>query len=571
MSPHRKFHLSHLLHPPFQTGNARKNSEKGVAGGVRALKPGPPGWKGTVPRILFGATILMFLLFLLRTFDEKLLVGDEGIAAMGAWRISQGQVPGKDYFESIPPVSFVINAIGFRLLGPTVLAERGLAFAYGILLALLVDRLLSAYAVGLWPRIFSLAVLTHAGVSLWPIPSHHWAVAILQIGALLALHRGLGSRRTRAWGFAGGALTTLGALTLQTQGAALVLFLLLLFFPFLGERTLRRHLLVGWLAGGASVVLLGAALLLPQVSAYDLWYQWVTFPTSRYYEIPDNRSGIFSGWTDIISLWKFGLIRPNFLYAASLTCNQIFLWILPFLAISSLMRAYWKSWLPRPQIGLLAAGSCTFIAGTLHRWSLTNLAWCSALPLVALSWALEKGAAAPERRFRWPSWIFLILFGGSSLLFATEYYRFTSPEKTWNVTGSAGTLRSVVPREAASVQAVVDAVETFVPPRTPLFCNGYFSLVNFLTLRPNPTPYNQFLYPGMHTAEQAKEVMAILSSRPNAFVLTRVKRGSASDLDEFLLAHYEPIWVGHGFILLRALSYRSEGVSNHASAPGSPR
>lgn len=533
-------------HPGGRKGDRGGGSASGGTDPEGKLK----GQSRMLARVLYGGTALFFLLFLLRTFDEKLLPGDEGIAAMGAWRISQGQVPGRDFFESIPPVSMVVNALGFLALGPSVLAERGLALLFGVLLALLVDRLLAAYAADLWCRSFSLAVLTHAGVSLWPIPSHHWAVAILQLGALLALHRGLGSRWGLGWGFAGGALTALGVLTVQAQGAALVALLAMLFFPFIRERTSRWHLLGGWVAGGMSIALLGSALLLPRVSASELWYQWVSFPLSQYHEVSDNRTGLFSGWTEVMGLWKFGLIRPNFLYAASLTLNQLFLWVLPFLTVLVVGRAYWKKYLPRPRLGLLAAGSAAFIAGCLHRWSLLNLAWCSALPLVTLSWAMSRGLAGPRPWVRRGSWLFLILFGASSLTFSLEYYRLAAPEKTGNVTGSAGTLRCRLPREARSFQAAVDAIETHVPQGAPLFCDGYFSLLNFLTLRQNPTRYNQFLYPGMHTPKQAEEVMASLKSRPDAFVLTRRRRPPPSDFDGFLLEHYVPVWAEHGFILL---------------------
>ncbi len=48
-------------------------------------------------------------------------LGDGGVEAMGAWRISQGEIPHKDYVEITPPLSTLVIALSFKVFGPTVL------------------------------------------------------------------------------------------------------------------------------------------------------------------------------------------------------------------------------------------------------------------------------------------------------------------------------------------------------------------------------------------------------------------------------------------------------------------
>jgi 4-amino-4-deoxy-L-arabinose transferase-like glycosyltransferase len=125
-----------------------------------------------------------------------------------------------------------------------------LAFLYGLLLIFLTERLTARFTDDPLTRAMPIAVLAIAGVSSWPMPSHHWVVDLLQLGALLLLLSALRGEKTAGVGTAAGVLSALGCFTLQHQGAYLVLALIFFFFPWIEDKRLRRALFFGGRPGG---------------------------------------------------------------------------------------------------------------------------------------------------------------------------------------------------------------------------------------------------------------------------------------------------------------------------------
>jgi hypothetical protein len=135
------------------------------------------------------AVFLLGIFLLAANLDLKPLVGDEGVLAMDAWRINQGQVPQRDFFELIPPVAAYVQAAVFYILGPSVLSLRLLGALYGV--ALLVLAWVAGRLYLKNPLFISLplALLIPFGVGVWPFASHHWLADIFLLAALLALDR----------------------------------------------------------------------------------------------------------------------------------------------------------------------------------------------------------------------------------------------------------------------------------------------------------------------------------------------------------------------------------------------
>lgn len=477
-------------------------------------------------------------------------VGDEGIAAVNGWRILMGEIPHRDFFEIIPPFSFLPTALFFKWLGPTIAAERLLVLLYALLLPILADRILAKLAPGaIASRIALIAVLIPFGVPYWPMPSHHWVVDILQLGAMLCLLKGLEERPAFLWGGAAGLLSALACFSLQDQGAYFVLAAFLFVFPWIGDARIRRLLFLGWTAGGLLIVLLGALYLLPHVSLADLAYQWIEFPASRYKNIPENASSLWAGWQSILYSWSWETFFRHPFYVGSMLSLTTLIFMLPFAGVTSLGFAYWFRWADRAKAGILLAGLLAFVGGCLHRWALTNLTWCAPAPLICLLWASWcAGHTWPKTR----PWLrfFLVALSVLGVLASALYWRYTSQESVV-ITTPAGTVRSVLRGDAKSLQETLAAIEAHTSSDTHIAIIGYMPLVSFLAQRPNPTPFNFFGDPRYNTPQQESALIAGLEKDSSIFVLVALPFRPGLSLDQYLMEHYRPVWRNDKVALLR--------------------
>jgi hypothetical protein len=513
--------------------------------------------------------VLLAVLFQSRGFNQKIYLGDEGVAAMDAWRIAQGQVPDRDFFEIIPPFSFLPTAALYALFGPSVAATRLLAFLYGLLLIFLTERLAARFTNDALARALPIAVLTPAGVAFWPIPSHHWVVDLLQLGALLLLLSGLRRGKGLSAGAAAGVLTALGCFTLQDQGAYLVVALVLFFFPWIGDKRMRRNLFLAWAVGGLAVVAIFLGYFaFEHVSFGALFYQWVIFPATRYQDINSSTMGIFAGWEEIWGLWKIGRFWPHPLYMLAMTLTEAFVWLSPLAAVAVTLAGLRAKWVPKAEMGLLAAGLAAFLGGCAHRWTLTNLQWALPLPLVLVALGLS--------RLRWSPRRYMAAFGLAlwfacsipAAVFAIAYFRQSAPAYTTAVRSPAGTLRTISKSEASQIQGAVDAVDELIPPNAPLFIDGYMPLISFLTLHQNPTRFSFFDYPIYNTDEQAREVMSILDGLPDAYVLASLPLRKNNMLHSYYIRHYKAIWHNEKAVILTRSADVAE--SKHQPEPQGP-
>jgi len=500
----------------------------------------PSGAPAQFNRWVLPLCLAVILPYMLLLWNSSFQVGDEGVALMGGWRISQGQVPHGDFFAIVPPFSFLMTAGVFHLFGVSILSGRLLVIVYGLLLVIGVDRLLFRYTNDTWVRIMTSAFLIPFGVFYWPLPSHHWLVIILQLFSLICLDKAYSSQTPWTWGILSGVLASLGCFSMQDQGGYLVLGLIIAFFPWIKERGLRNRLFFGWSGGGVLASLAFAVYLFPRVSIQQLWYQLVVFPLTRYGEVSGNRGGLFFGWRDILPTWE--AFRSHFIYHLCLIPLNILLFLLPPIAIVVLALAYRKKWRPCARVGLLTAGTIAAIGGCAHRWSIVNLAWAAPLLMVLLALGLSQARLSGQIQIRRTSTILVILLTVLSLLLAGSHLVAQSPKNSSIIQSRGGTIRSTDHQKAKTVQEVISAVEAHTPEDAPLVVTSFVPLVSFMTQRPNPTRFDFLVHPEYHTDRQAAEVIHSLKASTQTYVL--MGRGARLDsaLDRYIMSHYRPVW-----------------------------
>jgi hypothetical protein len=211
------------------------------------------------PRLLYLLVAgLSFAYFL--TYPLTIGRADESHLLFEARRVFDGQVPYKDFFESLTPLSLYLFAAVYRIAGTTLLAARvaiALIDAVGCALLFHLARRVSGALEA------SLVTLILAGmcIPVWPYASPHWVSTAL---ALLVATVTLAERwRGPAWGrpLVAGMFTGAAACVQQQRGAFLVLWLplalsvLALSVPRSARwRTLATE--IAWAAGGTAIVVL---------------------------------------------------------------------------------------------------------------------------------------------------------------------------------------------------------------------------------------------------------------------------------------------------------------------------
>ena len=178
----------------------------------------------TAWRLALLCMALWGVVYYLRLFDQKLLLGDEGTILLDAWRIASGEIPHRDFFQGFPPASFIPTAALFLLFGPSLLAGRLLALALAVSIVLSLDLVLRKLEAHRVLRLLSLALLIPFGVSYWPIPSHHWWAALHCLLSAYFLLSAPGSRKPRHAYFSAGVFTALAAYTALVFVAAALAF-----------------------------------------------------------------------------------------------------------------------------------------------------------------------------------------------------------------------------------------------------------------------------------------------------------------------------------------------------------
>ena len=446
--------------------------------------------------LLLVLALSVFLLFV--AFDLKPEPGDEGILTMDAWRISGGEVPHRDFFQFIPPLAAYIQALFFKLLGPSVFSVRLLGLIYGLLLLSL-----SYYIHGKFisePLIMALSIsfVVIFGVSSWEFGSHHWLCGILQLSALAVL-LGAQGKKSLPLSLAGGALLGMAVFALQDQGGYAVAGLALV--SFFSPREERRYFLIPAAAAVATFSLLSLPFALA-AGPVQLYRDWILFPLF-YYKLSHGNQVFLSGVAGkFLSVWDMTMIRqaPDFVIGYAL--GSSFILLMPVLAPLSLFVAWKKRLLPTREFLLVTVFVAAFLLTSFHRFALSNLLWAF-FALFPLHLLLDRLMKSGNKRARIAAAAFSMLVIASCLAYGVSKARFClDRDRIFTVTGAAGTYRMLDPGSAASMRELLEVIDRNVKQDEPLFCAGYIPLVNFLSARKNPTRLNFVYFGGYYSREQ---------------------------------------------------------------------
>ncbi len=507
------------------------------------VSTGVSRWWRWAPVAIAVLSVAMVLVAPLRGAE----LGDEGVVAMGGWRLLMGQVPGRDFFSIIPPMSFLAVAAAYAVLGVSVWAGRVLAVAYAAGLAAAMLHLASRLVRRPLFQCAALAPLVSCGVAAWLLPSHHWLADLLALSAAAAFFAALDSKALQ-WSILGGALAAACALTLQDQGSAL-LAALALWIAFEVPRPSRLRMAVGAASGMAALSGAAALWLLPTVPVTTLINDWVFIPLLHYRGVPGNALSMRGALMAVTALWDsaMGIQQP----AAFALWNLKLAFTFAAVPTGALALVYlWRLERERrAEVSLWAAACMAFLVPAMRRPAPLNLEWALPPFALAVSWGLERWREGPApRRARWATvaaWLVLAVFGGAGLVRVPALLRGNGEM----VVAPAGRLGPMAPNRARDLQGLVDAVAANVRADEPLFSSGFIPMVNLLTLHPNPAPFDVFVPPSYTPPEQVAQAITALEQQRIRWIVQPSGFSGGIRWDDYIHEGFRPIWADARFEL----------------------
>jgi hypothetical protein len=441
---------------------------------------------------------------------------DEALLLYEAKRITEGDVPYRDFFEIITPGSLYVFAGAFALFGVNLETARVIMAIVHVGIEWLIYA--ASLRVGVRSELAFAAALAHLaiGYALIPIASAHWfGTLLMMVSLVLALDSG-GRRPPLALG-----LTTGLLIAFQHQkgvvigaAAAIVIGLDGLFDPKLAGPRTRRLLadLIRYTVGTALIVvpLFGALLLAsgprPMVDAL------IRFPLGNYrgYQLHQLPWG-FVLWPAIGHLFWVAhvLIR------------------LPYLAGVALLRGLWqwtvrRDWAYARRLLVLAVYLAAAALSILYNADLPHMALIACVGLVAAAETIESGLRAAARAAWLERGTGVAIAAAVVVLIAYQLPR----NREWRRAHYAvraetpfGSVDVGDPNELVLLEGLRQRLAA--EPTREVFAYPYYSSAYLLTPADNPTRF-QILVPNYNSKEQYDEVVGVLEARrvPYVVVLT---------------------------------------------------
>ena len=224
---------------------------------------GARGWPRALPMLLVAAACCAYLL----SFPLAIGRADESHALFEARRVFDGEVPYRDFFESLTPLSLYFFAAAYWLGGTTLLAARvAIALVAGLGCALLFD--LVRRAAGAAEAVLAVLIVACLALPVWPYASPHWISTTL---GLLTATAVLGGPWDGGWRrpLLAGALAGAAICVQQQRGVFIALWLppAWLLLGALLPPARRRRAVLGAIA--ASVA--GALLVVVPLLGHAAW------------------------------------------------------------------------------------------------------------------------------------------------------------------------------------------------------------------------------------------------------------------------------------------------------------
>ena len=453
---------------------------------------------------------------------------DQGIYLDGAWRMAQGQIIYRDFFQYLAPGTFAALAVLLKIFGHSLAATRVPVVIDLALMAALIFTLVWRLAKRTAAFVATVCFLAFETFNPgFIVANHRWDSSALSLAAV-ACGFFLLEKPSRFWALGAGICAGLAACTtfsLALLCAGLLGWLLLdrsirsYAAAYIGGLCLAPAAMISWLTWNHALV--------PMIDG-ALW-------AVRNYAAP-NRTGyglVIGGYGQLFrhSGPLETLLMCTFLVSATLPAT------LPVVCLTG-----WPLRLPfhpeRRVVFLLVCGAAT-VASTWPRPDMTHLMYVSALPYIL---AFTLLARALSGNLRTTLSCVLLLVALCEIGFAV-HERLREPWLATRVGEVHGKPEDF---------AVLRTIQASIPPDGTLFVFPYWPIYYFTTGARNPTRYS-YLQAGMFPDEDVLNALHALEANPPSFVVYRSispeaylkiwpssdpKRLRMPEIESFIKAHY---------------------------------
>jgi hypothetical protein len=486
-------------------------------------------------------------------YNHGVEICDEGVLNMGALRISEGEVPYRDFFIPYTPFSFYFLSFFYKLFGANLLTGRVTAIFLSMVFILAIYFLtLKVVKEHLYATI-PLAISCMAGFSMWHFASHHWLGDIFTIFSILFLIYFFenGKRITL---ILSGFLSGMTFITINDQGLYNIVFLFIIVFLY-SKKEEKLKAIIHFSLGSLLPILVLFIYLFIKVPFSEIFYDLVNFPFTSYKQLEGNKMGIFYPFEEIIYVWKSGIFRNDIFYNIVATICTSTIAITPYLTIFCTLWFLLNKKL-RDKVGMiLIAGSFMMLLTAGRRWAPINLMWASSIPSIFLSFFLDRVSTNNKKFLKKIFFVISIFIISAFFLFGVlRIGNLFSDSKNIKIESRAGVLYLDKPLLASKLNGLLEAVEKIVPEDDYLFTRQ-IPLLNFLTKRKNPTRIDFFNPPIYSPKKQIDEVIQKLEETKTKYIATfEFKYDEKNSFDKYLVENYKLIWENKFFRLYKRKS-----------------
>jgi 4-amino-4-deoxy-L-arabinose transferase-like glycosyltransferase len=493
--------------PGNQVRRGSRPGEEQEASSTRQVRAEVDPKERAIAVTIFAVTLAYLWLFRRYTSMEP----DEGIVLEGAQRILRGEVLYRDFFSYFTPGSYYFLALLFKLFGSSFLVARTVLVLFG--------AIYSAVAYVLARRVCSRAsaIFVATLVTLTTIPYrfevlHNWDSTLWACLAIYCAVRWLESPHWK-WAFATGSLVSLTCLFEQSKGAGLALGLgagLLAITLLDRQETLWNGKLSLGLAAGMAWPLLGTVVYFGVQHCLSIMLADWFWPL-QHYSLANHVPYGYQNWSEHTRHLLFGsgslLVRLITIVAIS-PC-----FLVPALPLAATgLLGYWlvqMRWGREPRavcahyVLICATLSGLLLSVVIGRADIIHFMYLMPLFALVIGWTID-GRDIPGRVFREVKPFFVTYSVIALLLFATPLLL-----RALNARGQVQTRRGVV--NVPESDTVVEYVQAQVAAGKEILVYPYLPIYYYLTDTASPTRYEYF-QPGMHTQQQAQEMLAELTA-----------------------------------------------------------
>jgi hypothetical protein len=401
-------------------------------------------------------------------------LGDEGVILHGAERMLRGDRIYLDFFEFLPPGSFAITAIWFKVAGISLTSARALAIvtaAGTACFTYLACRQASKHAPTSAFIAVGWVVLTQGN---WTEVNHQWFTTLFAIVAAWGTFVGIEHpQRWLRWPLTAGIVAGAGAMVTPNRGA---LVMLAAATPFANMRRYWRELIV---------YLLGAALVPTCMFAYLVW-----------------QGALTAAFEDVILFTVkhyTSIQRVHFGFEAIFPLK----WLFPLVALLTLLTCIrgWRNCLQDRLLQACAAFALAGFIGCFPRPDRGHLSYAVASVCPLLAYCLRQLTTRWQSRYQYAVAAVAIgfLFPGAELY--AQWARIALHREIVRM-----------PRGRVMLAARLDPLSTgelgariaATPSGDPYFFYPYDAMLPFLTARRQASKYDVFT-PGYTLSSQYKE------------------------------------------------------------------